>query len=118
MKITGWTWYDNPEYKDMSPVGGPFPFENNWGDIKEMIAKEMRSKGYKFTGDYHQNGDFGAPVFNNEWKFEVSQRVWGHIMVMAYPDEIDNSDGYGYCKWAWMVPDGETMIVPKEGDYD
>ena len=116
MKVTGWTWYENPDYKDMSPIGGPFPFENRWDDVKDLIIKEIREHGYKFTGDYHQNGDFGAPIIDNEWIYMVSQRSWGHMMVRAYPDKIDNSDGYGYCDWAWTAP--EEMILPKPEDYD
>lgn len=118
MKVTGWTWYDNPDYKDMAPVGGPFPFEDCWCEVKEIIAEEIRKHGYKFTGDYHQNGDFGAPIIDNEWLFMTSQRAWGHMMVRAYPEEIDNSDGYGYVKWAWIPPDGEKMVVPNDGIVD
>ena len=37
------------------------------------------------------------------------------MMVLAYPDEIDDSDGYGYVKWAWIPPEGEDMEVPNIG---
>lgn len=118
MKVTGWTWWENPDYKDLSLIGSSPPFEDRWDEAKELIAKEIRDRGYKFTGGYHQNGDFGAPIIDNEWLFMASQRAWGHMMVRAYPDEIDDSDGYGYCKWAWIVPEGEEMITPKEEDYE
>lgn len=115
MKVTGWTWYENPDYADMNPIGGPFPFEHCMEEVKEVIATELRNKGYKFTGDYHQNGDFGAPIIDNKWIFMTSQRSWGHMMVRAYPDEIYNDDGLGYCKWAWSAP--EDMVLPKPEDY-
>lgn len=112
MKITGWTWYDNPEYEEM------FPLEKRrecdcWDEIKnveKLIANELRKCGYKFTGSYHQDGDYGAPIIDDKWVYQCSCRTWGHIMVMAYPEEIDNSDGYGYTLWAWIPP--SEMIVP------
>lgn len=115
MKVTGWTWYENPDYKDMAPVGGPFPFEDRWGEVRDLVAKEIRDRGYRFTGDYHQNGDFGAPIIDGEWLFMVSQRSWGHMMVRAYPEEHDPSDSLAYCKWAWTAPG--DMVLPREEDY-
>lgn len=115
MKITGWTWYDNPEYKDMFPPGEQRLLPHSYDYIKQLIASELREHGYKFSGQYHQYGDFGAPIIDNEWIFQVSQRSWGHIMVLAYPDEIDNADGYGYCEWAWMAP--MDMVLPNEEHY-
>lgn len=116
MKITGWTWYGNPDYKEMFPIEEQ---ATSWDEIQKvetMIANELRSKGYKFTGSYHQGGDYGAPVIDDTWVFQCSCRTWGGIMAMAYPDEIDNSDGYGYTVWAWLPP--EEMIVPKGVGYE
>lgn len=111
MKIVGWTWYGVHRCVRLSPK----TLEET-KQIKKIIAEELRNKGYKFTGDYHQNGDYGVPIFDNGMIYECSQREWGDIMVQAYPDEIDNSDGMGYCTWAWLPP--EPMIVPDEKDYD
>ena len=111
MKIIGWTDWDNPKYEEMFPIGGKHTWQEE-SDVERIIAEELRSKGYKFTGDYHQNGDYGAPVFDNCKIYKGSQRDWGGIMADAYPDEIDNSDGYGYCKWAWIPPVDEEMVVP------
>ena len=112
MKIIGWTDWDNQEYEEMFPLGG----KHTWRDkeeVERIIAEELRSKGYKFTGDYHQNGDHGAPVFDNGKIYKGFQREWASIMADAYPDEIDNSDGFGYCcKWAWIPPVDEEMVVP------
>lgn len=110
MKIIGWTWYGNHEYKRLC-----CNTYEQIAHIEKIIATEIRNKGYKFTGDYHQEGDYGVPIFDNGMIYECSKRVWGDIMVQAYPDEIDNIDGMGYCTWAWLAP--EPMVVPKESDY-
>lgn len=111
MKIVGWTWYGNSEYKAI--ICNRY---EQIAHIEKIIAEELRNKGYKFTGDYHQHGDYGVPIFNNGKTYECSQRTWGDIMRQAYPDDIDNSDGLGYTDWAWISP--EPMVVPNESDYD
>ena len=39
----------------------------------------------------------------------------GGIMADAYPEEVDNSDGFGYTEWAWITD--REMILPSEDDY-
>lgn len=114
MKIVGWTYYENPQYKEMYPIEEPCTIEQIT-EIYNIISKELRDKGYKFTGTYHQNGDYGVPIFDNGMVFTTTMRSWGSIMADAYPDEIDDSDGYGYLYWAWTVPDGQKMIIPQDG---
>ena len=114
MKIVGWTEWDDPNYRDRFPNG----VQIDWDDLhrtEEVIAAELRNKGYKFTGDYHQNGDFGVPIFDDGTVFQCSQRTWGDIMVSAYPDEIEDHDRLGYTVWAWSPP--EDMSVPNPEDY-
>lgn len=113
MKVTGWTWWDNPEYEDMFPIG-PDRDCDKFEEVGALVVSEMRSNGYKFSGTYHQGGDFGVPIIDGKWLYQCSCRSWGHIMAMAYPDEIDDRDGYGYVKWAWMNPDGQKSVVPYE----
>lgn len=112
MKVTGWTWWDNPEYKEMFPIGDAV---HSWDDVnmvEMLVAEELRKHGYKFTGSYHQEGNYGVPIIDDTWLYQCSCRTWGNIMVMAYPEEIDNSDGYGYTLWAWLPP--ESQIVPND----
>lgn len=110
MKITGWTWYENPDYKELFPIGEESESPYEFQDVVDIVVAELRDKGYKFTGSYHQGGDYGAPIIDGCWIFQCSCRTWGGIMAAAYPDEIDNSDGYGYTLWAWLPP--EEMVVP------
>lgn len=114
MKIIGWTDYSNPKYENMFPFGGTQTWQEV-NKVEELIAKEVREKGYKFTGDYHQNGDYGAPVFDNGKMYKGSQRDWGGIMAMAYPEEHVH-DGYEYCRWAWICPADEDFILPSENE--
>lgn len=109
MKTVGWTEWDNPRYRDMFSIGKVYT-QSEIDTVKSIVAEELRSKGYKFTGSYHQDGDFGVPVFDTGEVFQCSQRTWGSIMADAYPNEIDNSDGLGYTVWAWIPP--EPMKTP------
>lgn len=77
----------------------------------DVVIKDIRKNGYHFTGNDHQNADNGCPILDNKYKLCVSQRTWGGFIAKAFPDEIDNSDGYGYIKWAWTVKDGEKDKV-------
>ena len=118
IKVTGWTnWYDE-NYKDIKEwdENEENPFVYN--DLIIAIAKELREKGYKFTGDYHQNSECyeenygGVPIINNLYKFTCSCRAWGGIMATAYPEY--GTDEYAYCIWAWIPP----MIKKQNGEDD
>lgn len=77
----------------------------------KAVIKEVRENGYHFTGNAHQNADWGVPILDNKYKLCVGQRSWGGIIADAFPDEIDDSEGYGYIKWAWSTPEGEEYKV-------
>lgn len=111
MKVTGWTDWSDETYEELPD----HLYEEAYG----VVAAELSLRGYKFTGCYHQNGDYGVPIIDDKWKFTASQRTWGGIMVDAYPCEIDDSDNMGYVVWAWVAP--EPMVIPnigKIGDDD
>ena len=112
MRVTGWTWWDNPEYKEMFPIEERAVSWDEIDKVERLIANELRKCGYKFTGSYHQEGDYGTPIIDDTWLYQCSCRTWGHIMAMAYPEEIDDSNGYGYTLWAWLPPSPEEMVVP------
>lgn len=114
MEIIGWTEWGTPEYEELFPIGG----EHNWNEVREVeriISTELRQRGYKFTGDYHQNGDYGVPVFDNGKTYQCSQRTWGAIMAAAWPEEI-GTDPYAYTLWAWVAPNPSVTPTPK--DYE
>ena len=76
MRIVGWAEWDDPKYKEMFPIGGAYK-EAEVETVLAIIAEELRNNGYKFTGSYHQGGDYGVPVFDNGEVFQCSQRMWG-----------------------------------------
>ena len=108
MKVTGWTDWDDPVYRDIDSSG-----YNKWDEAREIVIEELRNRGYRFSGFYHQYGDCGVPVIDNAYLFEVTQRSWGFIMQDAYPDEVSS-----YLEWAWDIPEGVEMVVPRVEDYE
>lgn len=107
MKVTCWTDWEDSRFEDLP--------QELLNEAKKMVISEIQERGYKFTGDYHQNGDYGVPVIDDKYLAKYSQRHWGWLMAKAYPDEIDDSDGYGYIVWAWNKPNGVEMVVPEGG---
>lgn len=113
-KVTGWTAMDddNAQYVKAS---GAFLLDDNPPEldmfaVRDAIIAEICRCGYRFTGDYHQNGKYGVPIINDKYVIHYTQRSWGDIMADALnlPDE----DGYAYCEWAWLPPEGEQSIFP------
>lgn len=113
-QVTGWTAMDddNAQYVQAS---GSFLLDDNppeldMSAVRDAIIAEICRCGYRFTGGYHQNGKYGVPIINDKYVIHYTQRGWGDIMADALnlPDE----DGYAYCKWAWLPPEGEKNICP------
>ena len=109
MKITGWTEWDDPKYEELFPDNNLSPYMALKA-AEQMIADEIRKKGYKFSGIYHQGGEYGVPVFDNKYVYQCSQRTWGGIMALAYPEECESDVRPSYVRWAWLAP--EEMVVP------
>lgn len=109
MKVIGWTDWDDPKYEGKEQ---PNLYSN---EVCDAIITELRSKGYKFTGDYHQNGDYGVPILDDGTVCHYRQRSWGGIMAYAYPETIPEEakeDGVCYVTWAWQ-PSPEPMVIPE-----
>lgn len=129
----GWTHFNNPEIKDFTDV--IMELKSSGKDyLADRLTKFMRAAEFtlkirlqenkiKFSGDYHQNGDYGTPVFevkgmgnyevedgetlNGVYKWTCSFRYWGGIMEEC---------GYGktYMDWAWGNPvDGKPTYPDK-----
>ena len=113
-RVTGWTYFEDEQYVCLSDSyhSEADPNALDMDAVRNAIVREMKEKGYKFTGIYHQYGDYGTPIINNKYIVRYSQRSWGDIMadVLDVPDE----DGFAYMEWAWMLPEGEQYVIPSE----
>ena len=130
IEFVGWTNFENPNYSEISdeirenlvadneePISHyvPKPEKKNYVKIMRrenqlaelLLTNRIFLKGIKFDGPYHQDGEYGCPLFKiNDtgiFKWSCSFRYWGEVMEHA---------GYGlsYCDWAWDNP--EEPVTP------
>lgn len=90
-KVIGWTNYDNEKYPCFDGSN------DEYAAAYSAVVDEIREKGYRFSGDYHQWGESGSPVLNDGTLFILSMRGWGALMSEAV--EPDNSDSMAYMNW-------------------
>ena len=102
MKITGWTWPENPKFEDLTDH---YISDELWTECTKMVVEEIRKHGYKISGYEHQ--DKYAPVFDDKYYYLVSYRSWGEIMHEAYPNTISS-----YIEWAWRRPEEKGTTYP------
>ena len=113
MKITGWTYIGDQRYQEINGTWNIADSPYDRDVIRPLIINELRKRGYKFSGFYHQGGDYGAPIIDGKYTVLYSYRSWGGIMAEAY--NIPDEDGMAYCDWAWNAPEKE--ITPRPDDY-
>lgn len=107
MKVIRWTAWDNKHCDDIEG-------KDEIIKMSEAVAKELREKGYHFDGSYHQNGDYGVPVLDNGKYFQVTQRLWGEVMAMAYPEEFENPNNpYNYVVWYLGAVEKDKFSYPE-----
>lgn len=107
MKVIRWTAWDNKHCDDIEG-------KDEIIKMSEVVAKELREKGYHFDGSYHQNGDYGVPVLDNGKYFQVTQRLWGEVMAMAYPEEFENPNNpYNYVVWYLGAVEKDKFSYPE-----
>lgn len=81
-------------------------------EIYDVVVKDIREHGYHFTGDDHQNCDYGVPVVDEKYILCMSMRSWGALIADAFPEEFEKDDKYDYVVWAWNTDfiTGRTKI--------
>ena len=107
MKLIGFTNWHNEKYEEIEDVTEE--------DLAcDVVVEYMRQHDLKFSGFYHQDGEFGAPYFDTGRKLCLSYRGWGALMAQVLRIEADEVDGYdmSYCRWAWLPP--EEQVLPGE----
>ena len=111
MKIKQWIPYDkSKDYKEApcGGMGGWFNFTESgqrWADyleiwepasvpyieaIRASILKDKR----KITGEYHQYGPDGVPVFEDNTVATFSYRAWGDLMAAIWSEAEDTDYSY------------------------
>jgi len=103
VKVTGWTAWDNKKYKDVPNKYFKRAFD--------AVVKEIKEKGYKFSGTEHQEAPNGMPIIDDRYAFRCSCRMWGEIMSESYNLKESEDDTYSYVLWAWW-----PMIIGQDGD--
>ena len=130
IEFIGWTNSENPNYSELTDVIRENLEEDNEKPVSHYVPKPGKEdyvevlrranqlaelllinrlfiKGIKYDGPYHQNGEYGCPLFKvndfGVFKWSCSFRAWGDVMEHA---------GYGlsYCDWAWECP--EIPVIP------
>lgn len=119
MEVTGWTWWGNPKYKDLEDVDAVSE-EPIWLNGYDVVFKNIKEHGYHFDGYAHQNAEFGVPILDDKYLFQVTQRTWGAIIAKAFPEEFDDADDWRYVRWYLgaeecckeqiKIPDGSLWV--------
>jgi len=100
MELVGFTNWHDEMYQRIE--------DSTESDLAERIVIEyMKQHNLRFTGTYHQCGEFGAPYFETNQKLCMSMRSWGDLMVRVL--DIEDKRGMEYCTWAWCAPEEEIL---------
>lgn len=76
LKIVGWTDFDDA-YPTIQCDQESLP------QVIQLVQDEIVANKYCFSGQNHQCGITGVPVFSNGTCFRASMRAWGQIMANA-----------------------------------
>lgn len=79
-KIVGWAHYDD-EYPTKA-----VPNDKVY-EMVGAVAAQIKESGYCFSGEEHQCGITGMPVFEDGTAFRATMRCWGSIMASVYSTE-------------------------------
>ena len=109
MKLIGFTNWQDEKYEDIED----FTEEDLACDL---VVQHMKQHGLKFSGFYHQAGEFGAPYFDTNKKLCLSYRGWGSLMADVLQLEKDEQNGYNmsYCQWAWLPQEEQVLPYANE----
>ena len=86
--------------------------EQAWREAENVVKECIRRNGFKFSGQYHQYGEYGMPMFDDGSVLFCSWRHWGSIMVEAW--DPDGDKGLDYMDFYMPgVGDDEKEVAPK-----
>ena len=118
MKVTGWCKYKSNiynSYKELDSITEDNLIkEYNGEDVEECIIKELKDKGIRFDGPYHQNGDYGIPIIDDKFVVMGSYRWWGALVAEADGLKRD----FAYMDWYMVDEEQEKKVcLPKPEWY-
>ena len=101
LHIVGWAHFD-----DAYPTKALT--RENGKEIIDLVCDEIYEKGYRFSGEQHQNAPTGVPVFSDGTCFRASMRCFASLMAQLH----SHKDGkeYGYMDFYMFVDD---EVLPK-----
>ena len=109
-KIIGWTHAGDERFPEAP--------SHKHSSLFTVLIEEIRERGYAFSGEYHEWGDMGVPVFNSGERLELSMRTFAKVMAEVYEEDGAAS----YAKWftdegisECACGGGITVFHPTEG---
>lgn len=107
LKIVGWADFDSvyPTKKIK---------DEDLEAIIELVSDSIRENGFIFSGEEHQYGLTGMPVFSDGTCFRASMRCWGNIMASLYAGP--NGEELTYMNFYMSL--GEDAVMPDFYDIE
>lgn len=102
MKVTNWTRYrtEDEEWPGLERIPN-----NLFEEARKTIVDEMKFRGIRFSGEFHQNSLFGVPVLDDKYYFTSTWRAWGEMVAEAVDGDDDYFDWY-------MNSDEKPSVLP------
>ena len=91
--------------------------ERAWQEAEDLVKTCIRRNGFKFSGEYHQYGECGMPMFDDGSVLFCSWRHWGSIMAEAW--DPDGAKGLDYMDFymSGFVANDEIVVPKHETDF-
>lgn len=105
--VIRWTCWEDPSFRDID--------DRHYGLYCDAVENAIRKDGLCFSGEYHQNGGFGVPVFDDGAHFHVSERMWAKIMARAH-GETGEKDYLKYYLHGGLAENGMNEVLPEGGN--
>ncbi len=101
-KVIGWTSSDDYSFEDTEATFA----------VQAAITDSIKEHGYLFTGYYHQEYSYGAPVLNTGKRVCMSQRGFARLMADAHGD----TGVWDYARY--MMLESDDSVYPSHKDFD
>ena len=90
--------------------------ERAWREAEDVVKECIRRNGFKFSGEYHQYGEYGMPMFDDCSVLFCSWRHWGSIMAEAW--DPDGKKGLDYLDFYMPGFGGDEKVTAPKHELD